>query len=187
MISSSASRSTRVPAWLPRAFPAALFRLFGRTLGAAEARRGRRGEAGIFPGHVCPGDTRQPPPPRGSLSRVRRPEPRQAFPPPGTPRWAAPPPADRGITPAVPVPCPPLRGGRGGPGGTRRLLGLVVRAAAAASRPARPGTTLPTWPCAPAHERSGAVAHLLYCLAEDKKKSNWRDCKANVAGAAGAK
>lgn len=77
-------------------------------------------------------------------------------------------------------------GGRGG-GEPCRLLGLVVRGPAAASPPARPGTTVPTWPCALAHELLGALAHLLYCLAEDKKKSNWRDYKANVAGAAGAK
>lgn len=99
----------------------------------------------------------------------------------------------RPLTGASPLPflSPARRSGEGagsrGGGGACRLLGLVVRGPAAASPPARPGTTVPTWPCAPAHELLGAVAHLLYCLAEDKKKSNWRDYKANVAGAAGAK
>lgn len=181
MISSSAFPQH---AWVPRAFPAALFRLCPH-LGRRDA--GGRGKPGFSPAMSARGTPVRRHLRSAPCGRFPSPSPAGRFPRRGRgvvrPR--------RPLTGASPLPftgpCPPLRGGRGAPGGPRCLLGFVVRAAAAAAGPARPGTTVPTWPCGPAHERSGAVAHLLYCLAEDKKKSNWRDCKANVAGAAGAK
>lgn len=157
---------------------------------AREARRRAEGEAGIFPGNICSGGTRQPPPPGGFLSLSPPPKPSEAFSPPGGASLPAPAARWPGHHPCrfSPLPAGPGRERGAGEGGEACwLLGLVVRGPAAASPPARPGTTVPTWPCAPAHELLGAVAHLLYCLAEDKKKSNWRDYKANVAGAAGAK
>lgn len=156
-----------------------------------ERRRAGRGSR-IFPGNVRPGGgptSRRFP--AGFYRGSHPPNQAKRFPHRGE-RLYRPRPRCPGHHPSCcfsPLPAGPgrERGFGVGGNGTCRLLGLVVRGPLAASPPARPGTTGPTWPCAPAHELLGALAHLLYCLAEDKKKSNWRDYKANVAGAAGAK